>query len=654
LNTTTFYIDEIRIAFNTDQLWMLNLALAFVMFGVALDIRLADFRRLSQIPKAVLGGIFSQFLLLPSLTFLLVILLKPHPSFALGMFLVAACPGGNVSNFMTHLAKGNSALSVSLTAVATLLAAIMTPVNLGLWGSWYEPTAGLLRSIHIDLYEMAEVVALLLGIPLILGMLIGHFKPKLAHRLVRIFKMGSLLFFMALVIMALWRDREAFKSYVGLVFGIVLLHNALALSSGYIVARILKLPLAETKTLTLETGIQNSGLGLLLIFGFFEGLGGMALIAAFWGIWHLISGLLIAGVWGRINSETTLKIFFYDMLKGLIRLSLLCYYSEVRLEGVENIPQNKPVLLLPNHQNGLLDPLILAAFIPNYRPYFLTRSDVFRKPLLRKLFSFFRMLPIYRMRDGRNTLGKNQAIFDTCVRLLENGETVLLFPEANHHIGRSVRPLSKGFTRIVFQALDEHDAMNLELVPVGINYQRAQGFPDKVLFTFGKPISAQPFAVESDRISATRNLIFKVSESLRNLTTHLPEGVEAEQRMKELNALRPNFLKPSEINQYLKGSVDSIPELLDQNALIWKGWDWFMKSVNFPVIQIWKRWVAPKIGEVEFLSTFRFAFAIVVFPVYFAILGTILGLLSNNPIAILVTTLLFLNNLLYVKFRRIT
>jgi BASS family bile acid:Na+ symporter len=624
------------------------------MFGVALDIRLADFRRLFKIPRAVLGGVLSQFFLLPFLTFLLVLILKPHPSFALGMFLVAACPGGNVSNFMTHLARGNSALSVSLTALATLFAAIMTPLNLGLWGSWYTPTAGLLRSIHIDFYGMAEVVALLLGIPLILGMLIGHFSPRLANRLARIFKSGSLLFFLALVILALWRDREAFKSYVGLVFGIVLLHNALALSSGYIVARILKLPLAETKTLTIETGIQNSGLGLLLIFGFFEGLGGMALVAAFWGIWHLISGLLIASVWGRITSETPFSLFFYDIFKRIVRSSLWCYYAQIRLEGVDNIPKNGPVLLLPNHQNGLLDPLILAAHLPNRRPYFLTRSDVFSNPLLRKIFSFFRMLPIYRIRDGRSTLGKNQAIFDTCVLLLEKGETVLLFPEANHHLDRRVRPLSKGFTRIVFQALDRQVIPNLQLVPVGINYQKAEGFPDRVLFTFGKPIEAKPFGLEADRNTATRTLIRAVSDSLQNLTTHIPEAIAADKHIQGLSFGNANFLNPLEINRYIRGEADTFPKIGKQIAWLWKVWDGFMGLVNAPVMLLWRIWVAPKIEDTAFISTFRFAFALLLFPVYFAAITTIMGLLLGNPIAILITTLLFLNNLLYVKLRRLT
>ena len=241
---------------------------------------------------------FCQFILLPALTFLLVLLLEPQPSFALGMLLVAACPGGNVSNFMTHMARGNTALSVSLTAIATLLAVVMTPLNLKLWGGAYGPTAQILQAVHIDLWEMVRLVALLLAVPLCLGMVVRQYRPRLALGMAKYFKGASLLFFLGLIVLALWRDRDVFAAYVGAVFGIVLIHNCLALGTGYMSGRAMRLGSANIRTLTIETGIQNSGLGLLLIFTFFDGLGGMALVAAFWGIWHLVSGLILAGVWG--------------------------------------------------------------------------------------------------------------------------------------------------------------------------------------------------------------------------------------------------------------------------------------------------------------------------------------------------------------------
>lgn len=276
----------------------MNIALALVMFGIALEISLTDFKRLIQNPKAIFTGVFSQFLLLPAVTFILVWLTEPIPSIALGMFMVAACPGGNISNFITHLAKGNSALSVSLTAVATLLAVFMTPFNLQFWGSMYGPTALILEDIAISPFEMVKLVSLLLAFPLVLGMWVNHAKPILARKMAKVLKLGSLIFFISLIFLALYHNREIFMDYVFYVFWIVIIHNLLAFTTGFSIAKLMGLAKKDVRSITIETGIQNSGLGLLLIFTFFDGLGGMALLAAFWGIWHLVSGLILSGFWG--------------------------------------------------------------------------------------------------------------------------------------------------------------------------------------------------------------------------------------------------------------------------------------------------------------------------------------------------------------------
>ncbi len=268
------------------------------MFGIALEISIKDFRRLFLEPKPIVIGVVSQFILLPIITVLLVSLLRPSPGIAMGMFMVAACPGGNVSNFMTHMAKGNTALSISLTAIATLLAILMTPLNLQFWGSLYGPTATLLKEIAISPFEMVKLVALLLGIPLFAGITVNYCFPKKARKMAHVLKLASLLFFIALIFLALYDNRDIFRDYITYVFWIVLIHNFMALLTGFSFAKIMGLCKKDVRSITIETGIQNAGLGLLLIFTFFDGLGGMALLAAFWGIWHLISGLILAAFWG--------------------------------------------------------------------------------------------------------------------------------------------------------------------------------------------------------------------------------------------------------------------------------------------------------------------------------------------------------------------
>ena len=292
-------LDTIILNFDSESLFFLNLTLAVIMFGVALNITISDFLRIVKNPKSILIGILSQFILLPAFTFLLVTIIQPLPSIALGMFLVAACPGGNISNFMTNYAKGNAALSVSLTAISTLLAIVMTPLNFQLWSGLYSPTSNLINTISLSPLEMVKVISLLLGVPLILGMLVRNYFPKFAIKTAPIFKIGSILFFIALIILALSKNIDIFKKYIHYVFIIVLVHNILALILGYSVASIAGLSKRNRRTLAIEAGIQNSGLGLLLIFSFFNGLGGMAILAAFWGIWHIVSGLTIAIFWSK-------------------------------------------------------------------------------------------------------------------------------------------------------------------------------------------------------------------------------------------------------------------------------------------------------------------------------------------------------------------
>ena len=199
----------------------MNIALALVMFGIALEISINDFKRLVQNPKPIFTGVFSQFLLLPVVTFLMVWLIEPIPSIALGMFMVAACPGGNISNFITHMAKGNSALSVSLTAIATLLAVIMTPLNLQFWGSLYGPTATVLQDIAISPFEMVKLVSLLLALPLVLGMWVNHTKPFLAKKMAKVLKMASFLFFNSLIFLELFTTSQFFMDYVFYFFCLV-------------------------------------------------------------------------------------------------------------------------------------------------------------------------------------------------------------------------------------------------------------------------------------------------------------------------------------------------------------------------------------------------------------------------------------------------
>lgn len=292
-------IDTVQLNFNPTTLFIMNVLIGFIMFGVALDLKPSDFTRTVRSPKPFLIGIVSQFFLLPSFTYLLVLIIQPRPSIALGMFLVAACPGGNLSNFLTHLAKGNTSLSISMTAVSTAFSILFTPLNTMLWGSLYEPSREILRTFFISPWELVQSIVILLGIPLALGMYVNYRFPEWSRKMSVWMKRFSIGFFILFVIGALAANFEHFLNYVGMVVIAVFLHNLTAILIGYFAARAFRVTEKDRRAIAIEMGIQNSGLGLILIFNFFNGLGGMAIIAAWWSIWHIISGLTLAIFWSR-------------------------------------------------------------------------------------------------------------------------------------------------------------------------------------------------------------------------------------------------------------------------------------------------------------------------------------------------------------------
>ena len=287
-------LDEVTLKLSNQNILYVNLSLGFIMLGVALKLQIKDFILVFSSPKSVFVGFVSQFFALPFFTFLLVLIFKPMPSVALGMILVAACPGGNISNFMASLANGNAALSVCMTAVASVCAVFMTPFNISFWASIYPPTADILNTVNLNFWELLRIVGIILLIPLILGLTIRAFRPKVADFLQPFMHYGSILIFAAIIILAFRANMDLFLNYVHLIVFIVFAHNAVGIATGLGLARLFKLPKPDQKTLAIETGIQNSGLGLGLIFAFFDGLGGMAIVAGWWGIWHIVSGLSLA------------------------------------------------------------------------------------------------------------------------------------------------------------------------------------------------------------------------------------------------------------------------------------------------------------------------------------------------------------------------
>lgn len=286
-------IDQFKLELGSGSEVGMMLVLATMMFSVALSLRLSHFSFFRSHPSLYFSGVGAQLIGLPLVTLLLCFLLEPIPSVALGMILISCCPGGNVSNLLVLLARGNTALSVSLTATSSLAAALITPIAIVFWSSLYPPTAQLLTEIDFDKGQFLLQTSLILAAPLLLGMLIARQFEALAAKIQKPLVALSSLGLLAIIVGASIKYIDQFLILGVGLFGLVLAHNALAYLTGYGTARLIRADGPSTRALTFEVGIQNSGLGIVILLTQLGGLGGAAAVAGLWGTWHIVAGLVL-------------------------------------------------------------------------------------------------------------------------------------------------------------------------------------------------------------------------------------------------------------------------------------------------------------------------------------------------------------------------
>ncbi len=292
-------LDDVTLNLNADARSGLSIILAMMMFSVGLGLRLDDFRRVLRRPGIILFGTALQVIALPALTFLLTFALAPTPSIALGMMVVAACPGGNASNVLTQAARGDAALSVSLTALSSALAILTTPFNIVFWAGLHPRTSHLLTTIGLDRGAFLSETALTLGLPLAAGLFLAERVTRVATRIRKPLHLFSLLALGGFIVGALITNGSPLAAAGWFIFPVLVIQDGMALALGYTAARLAGLPDTARRAFTFETGIRNSGLGLVILLGHFKGLGGAALITAGWGVWHLISGGALAAWWSQ-------------------------------------------------------------------------------------------------------------------------------------------------------------------------------------------------------------------------------------------------------------------------------------------------------------------------------------------------------------------
>ncbi|MGG8497807.1 lysophospholipid acyltransferase family protein [Tenacibaculum sp. TC6] len=344
-----------------------------------------------------------------------------------------------------------------------------------------------------------------------------------------------------------------------------------------------------------------------------------------------------------------MRIVVYYFFKVVIKTGLFFYSQKIKVNGANKIPKDGAVLFTSNHPNGLIDPLLIATHIKR-KTHFLVRAAVFKNKLVASFFDLLGMMPVYRIRDGVNQLSKNEAIFNKCEQILKSEGSLLIFPEGTHNKKRTIRPLSKGFTRIIFQTLDNTPSLQLYIVPVGITYQNIANYPAKVALNFGSPIDTSIYTKKENRFEATKEIKDHVSEELKKLIVHIPEDENYEDKLQMLNNARIDFTQTKTINKYLNSSAALPPAKKTINYIA--PLLFLIKLNSIIPYSIWKL-VSRKIDEVEFIDTFRFGFNIILFPLFYLIQSFLISLFFDQTIGLYYLLCSFIIVLCYSKFSSI-
>ncbi|MBN2746018.1 MAG: 1-acyl-sn-glycerol-3-phosphate acyltransferase [Bacteroidales bacterium] len=369
--------------------------------------------------------------------------------------------------------------------------------------------------------------------------------------------------------------------------------------------------------------------------------------------------------------------FFYEVVRFFVRLIHDWFYRRIIIRGKKHIPQNKPVVFAPNHQNALMDPLAII-FTNKLQTVFLTRSDVFKKFLV-PVFSFLKMLPVYRIRDGAESLKNNEIIFEKSVEILESGMSMALFPEALHFGKRSLRPLKKAIPRIVFQA-EEKNLFNadIQIIPTGIYYDNYTDSNSLLQVNYGKPIAVKKFKAEYE-VNPQRAMLQlrdAISEGIKPLIIHIQdlENYDLYEDLRHLlrkrmarktKTLRPNQnwfkidkktierienLPPAQFDTLKNLHTDFLNAFNETGlySLEIRKSNWLKFILNsvllvigFPVFLfallntgipyfLLKQYLNTKIKDPQFHSSLKFGFGLFVLPVYYLLISLIPFFILNG------------------------
>lgn len=329
-----------------------------------------------------------------------------------------------------------------------------------------------------------------------------------------------------------------------------------------------------------------------------------------------------------------IKVIWYQFVKVYVKIGLFFLMKKISIHGKENIPKKGAIMFIPNHQNALLDAILIPTNTAR-NTHFLTRAAVFKNKKVAMIFDSLNMLPVYRIRDGFNTIEKNLAIFEKCFKILKRQKALEIFAEGEHHIDRRILPLKKGFARIILGTLKKHPDLEIKIVPVGINYDSHLGFPSSTSIYFGKPIIAnQYFNLENPDLQF-KEIISVVTKSMKELTLHVDDVKNYDAIIQKLNTNNVNYLNPNEANELL----ENIHQLPDNPLPKPQQKNWFLplqilaKMNSFFPLLIWRK-LRTGITDILFINTFRFALITTLFPIFYLFQASIVYYFFNLNYAI--------------------
>lgn len=327
----------------------------------------------------------------------------------------------------------------------------------------------------------------------------------------------------------------------------------------------------------------------------------------------------------------------YHIFKPIVRLALRFYFRPFQIIGAENIPKGVPVILAPNHQNAFMDPIIPASNLTRIM-HFLARADVFKKGLIEKILYSFHIWPVYRLLDGKDTMGKNEEIFNRCSQLLQNDGMLLLFPEGFQVVGHRLRSLKKGLARIAFQTAE---ATNFEkeiyVVPVGINYEAYSSFDTGMSMRFGEPVKVLDFKAdyEESKQKGLQTLTQAVHAGMAKVVVHVPDHDDEKFWFHESNISSEKLISPqffADLNQSERPApLKPRPKTI-----------FLAKLLHWPVLSVLRHIINTKIKSEKFVGSIKFLIGMFLFPLYYLIIICLIGFLSGNWLLALGTPLLMM------------